>query len=86
MEILSTKHEFNGYYDYDKLYESLIDKKDRYKHFIFARKTEFACRFLNEVIKSIIKYLFEINDDIFIIDNIFEYKDNIYIYTSLPKI
>ena len=81
VEILSTKHEYNGYYDYDKLYENLMDKKDKFKNFVFVRKTEFANRFSNDVIKSIIQYLFGSND-VLVIDNMFEYKDKISIHPS----
>ena len=65
-EIISVKKEFNIYNDI--LSDELIEELN-FHNIIFIRKTEFGKRFNKEKIKSIIKYLFNIND-IILVDNL----------------
>ena len=65
-EIISVKKEFNIYNDI--LSDELIEELN-FQNIIFIRKTEFGKRFNKEKIKSIIKYIFNIND-IILVDNL----------------
>ena len=84
IEIISTKKEFNYYYDSNRTEIDDFVSSKNHKKIIFVRKNEFGKKFDEKRIESIIKYLFKF-DELNVINEIGEDKNKIDIPNNFKK-